>query len=136
MICKHRADLMYEVLKEFYNNTLWNYIDGRYGESKHFKKAVMDLVTNICELNPTNKVGNVIHEFLKKPVFGKPDYRQGVYKHIRYAILPILWKNDLAVERKKQKKLTFLANELEKAGRPVEAHVVRVVANLDSVDGR
>ena len=67
MICKHCADLMYEVLKEFYNNTLWNYIDGRYRESKHFKKAVMDLVTNICELNPMNKVGNVIPEFLKNP---------------------------------------------------------------------
>ena len=103
MICKHCADLMYEVLKEFYNNTLWNYIDGRYRESKHFKKAVMDLVTNICELNPMNKVGNVIPEFLKKPVFEKPDYRQGVYKQIRYRILPILWKNHRAVERKKQK---------------------------------
>ena len=94
---------MYEVLKEFYNSTLWNYIDGRYRESKHFKKAVMHLVINICELNPTNKVGNVIHEFLKKTVFEKPDYRQGVYKQIRYEILPVLWKNHRAVERKNKK---------------------------------
>ena len=66
MDCYHRADLMYEVLKEFYNNTLWEYTFGYYRESKHFKKAVMQLVINICELNPTNKAGNVIHEFFKK----------------------------------------------------------------------
>ena len=74
MDCYHRAGLMKEVLREFYGNTLWEDIDGRCRESKRFKKAVMGLVTNICELNPTNKVGNVIHEFLKIPVFGKPDY--------------------------------------------------------------
>ena len=105
MDCYHRAGLMKEVLSEFHINTLWEDIDGRYRESKHFKKAVMGLVTNICELNPTNKVGNVIHEFLKIPVFGKPDYRQGVYKQIRYEILPVLWKNHRAVEREKQKKI-------------------------------
>ena len=56
MDCYHRADLMKEVLREFYNNTLWDYIDGRYRQSKHFKKAVMHLVINICKLSPTNKV--------------------------------------------------------------------------------
>ena len=127
MNCKHRADLMNEVVREFYNNTLRDYIDGRYRESKHFRKAVMHLVINICELNPTNKVGNIIHEFLKTPFFEKQEYRKGVFKQIRYEILPVLWKNRRAVERKKQKKLTFLADELEKAGRVVEAHVVRTI---------
>ena len=87
----------------------------------------MHLIINICELNPTNKVGYVIHESLKKPFFEKPDYRQGVYKQIRYEILPVLWKNRRAVERRKQVKLTLLADELEKAGRVAEAHVVRTI---------
>ena len=50
-----------------------------------------------------------------------------MYKQIRYEILPILWKNHKAIERKKQRKLTFLANELGNVGRLVEAHVVRTI---------
>ena len=69
----------------------------------------------------------MIHEFLKLPFFEKPEYRKGVYKQIRYQILPVLWKNHKAIERKKQKKLTFLDNELHNAGRYVEAHVVRTI---------
>ena len=30
MICKHRADLFEDVYKEFYDNFLYIYIDGRY----------------------------------------------------------------------------------------------------------
>ena len=55
------------------------------------------------------------------------EYRQGVYKQIRYEILPIVWKNHRAMERKKNQKLTFLANELDNAGRTVEAHIVRTI---------
>ena len=107
MIFKHRADLFEDVYREFSNNLLHDYIDGRYIETKYFKKAVLCLVFNICELNLTNKVGNMIHGFLKLPFFEKPEYRQGVYKEVRFKILPVLWKNHRAVERKKQKKLTF-----------------------------
>ena len=113
MICKHRSDLFNDVYREFYNNLLYIYIDGRYIETKYFKEAVQRLVLNICELNPTNKVGCMIHEFLKLSFFEKPEYRKGVYKQIRYQILPVLWKNHKAIERKKQEKLTFLANEMD-----------------------
>ena len=127
MICKHRSELFNDVYKEFCNNLLYIYIDGRYIETKYFKEAVQRLVFNICELNPTNKVGCMIHEFLKLSFFEKPEYRKGVYKQVRHQILPALWKNHKAIERKKQKKLTFLANEMDKAGRYVEAHVVRII---------
>ena len=50
-----------------------------------------------------------------------------MYKQIRYIILPVLWKDHKAIERKKQRKLTFLANELDCVGRHVEAHVVRTI---------
>ena len=127
MICKHRADLFQNVYREFSNNCLWVDIGSDYRESKYFKEAVQRLVFNICELNPTNKVGCMIHEFLKLSFFEKPEYTKGVYKQIRYQILPVLWKNHKEIERKKQKKLTFLADELHNAGRYVEAHVVRTI---------
>ena len=82
---------------------------------------------NIAELNPTNKVGHVIHEFLKTHFFEKQEYRRGVYRQIRYEILPVLSKDHKAIERKKQRKLTFLANELHRDGRIVEAHIVRAI---------
>ena len=60
-------------------------------------------------------------------LFKNHEHRRGVYKQIRYEILPILWKNHRAVERKKQRKLTHLANDLHNVGRLVEAHVVRTI---------
>ena len=127
MICKHPADLFQNVYREFYNNLLYTHINRRYIETKYFKEAVQRLVFNICELNPTNKVGPMIHEFLKLTFFEKPEYRKGVYIQIKYQVLPVLWKNHKEIERKKQKKLTLLANELHSAGRYVEAHVVRII---------
>ena len=106
---------------------IWIDATGRYRVTKYFKEAILKLVFNMCELSPTNKVGNIIHEFLKTHFFEKQEYRQGVYKQIRCEILPIVWKNHRAIERKKQKKLTFLANELDNAGRTVEARIVRTI---------
>ena len=58
----------------------------------------------------------MIHQILKWSFFGKPEHRQGIYKDIRYKILPVLWKNHRAIERKKQCKLTHLANDLDNVG--------------------
>ena len=127
MISEYHSGPLQDVYNEFNNNLFYIYSDGRYIETKYFKEAVQHLVFNICELNTTNKVGCVVHNFLKLPFFEEPEYRKGVYKQIRYQILPALWKNHKAIERKKQEKLTFLANEMDKAGRYVEAHVVRII---------
>ena len=54
-------------------------------------------------------------------------YRKGVYKTIKHQVLPVLWKNHTMIERKKQKKLTFLANELDNGGQHIKAHIVRVI---------
>ena len=59
----------------------------------------------------------MIHQILKSFIFEKPEHRRGVYKQIRYEILPVLWKDHKAIERKKQRKLTFLVNELDNVGR-------------------
>ena len=69
----------------------------------------------------------MIHQILKSFIFENPEHRRRVYKDIRYKLLPVLWKDHKAIERKKQRKLTFLANELDNVGRLVEAHVVRTI---------
>ena len=103
MICKHRGDLFNEVIREFSNNLLWDYIDDRYRESKYFRKAILNLESNICELNPTNKVGNIMHEFLKTPFFKKQEYRKGVYKEIKYGSFQLFGKIIKQSNEKKQK---------------------------------
>ena len=127
MICRHCADLFNEAAREFSRNMLWIEVTGRYRETKYFKEAILYLVFNIVEVNPTNKVGNMIHKFLKTFFFKKQEYRRGVYKEIRYNILPVLWENHRAIERKKQRKLTCLANDLHNVGRTVEAHIIRTI---------
>lgn len=77
MICKHRADLFLKADREFHNNLLWIAATGSYRETKYFREAILYLIFNICELNPTNKVGNVVHEFLKTFFFKKAEYRTG-----------------------------------------------------------
>ena len=116
VIARHRADLFKNVYREFSSNCLWVDLGRDYRESKYFKEAVLYLVFNLCELNSTNMLGNIIHEFLKTSFFKEPEHRRGVYKQIRYVVLPVLWKDHKAIERKKQRKLTFLANELTPAG--------------------
>ena len=127
VIARHRAYLFQNVYREFNNNCLWIDLGRDYRESKYFKEAVLYLVFNLCELNPTNMLGNIIHEFLKTSFSEKPEYRKGIYKDIRYKILPALWKDHKAIGRKSQKKLTFLANELDNTGRLVEGHIVRTI---------
>ena len=69
----------------------------------------------------------MVHAILKSFLFEKPGQRRGIYKPIRYILLPVLWKDHRAIERKKQKKLSFLANEFDNAGRHVEGHIVRMI---------
>ena len=127
VIPRCRAVLFKNVYREFSNNCLWVDLGRDYRESKHFKAAVLYLIFNLCELNPKNMLGNIIHGFLKTSFFKKPEHRRGVYKQIRHVVLPVLWKDHKAIERKKQKKLTFLANELDNTGRYVEGHIVRTI---------
>ena len=80
IIARHRADLFQKVYREFSCNCLLDYINNDYRKSKYFKEAVLYLIFNLCELNPTNMLGNIIHEFLKTPFFKEPEYRKGIYK--------------------------------------------------------
>ena len=123
----HTGALYNKVIREFRCNCLWYQVTGRYFEQKAFQEALLFYIFSLCELNPTHKVAYIVHGITKSFLFKKPDQRLGVYKPIRYILLPVLWKNHRAIERKKQKRLTFLANELSKAGRHVEVHIVRTI---------
>ena len=127
MLCNYRGDLFEKIRDEYVVGVSMIPYFKYYRETKGFNEAVLDFVFSICELNPTDKIGPIIHEFLKKWFFKKPEHRRCVYKHIRYVVLPMLWKNHRTIERQKQKKLVFLANELHNDGRVVEAHIVRTI---------
>ena len=120
-------DLFKNVYREFSNNCLLVDLGRDYRESKHFKESVLYLIFNLCESNPTNMLGNIIHGFLKTSFFKEPEHRRGVYKQIRYVVLPVLWKDHKAIERNKQRKLTFLADELSNTGQHVEGHIIRTI---------
>ena len=126
-IANHSKDLFQKVFREFECNCLEVGPGRDYRESKYFQEAVLYFIFNLCELNPTNRVGKIIHEFLKLSFFEEPGQRLGIYKPIKYILLPVLRKDHKAVECKKQKKLSFLANELSSAGQHVEGHIVRTI---------
>ena len=128
MYCTYNKKLLDLVIRERNNNCLWRYVDGWYRESEVFKRVCLRFINHICQLNSTNKVGSIIHQFLKM-VFNEPDFKNSVYKQIRYQILPVLWENHKAVECKKQNKLNFLAEVLDEAGRHTEAHVLELLLN-------
>lgn len=121
----HNPKLYDEVCREFSNN--WYQVDGYYREQIQFKHALLTYIFSVSKLNTTRKVATVVHQILKSFLFKELEHRRGIYKHIRYVVLPALWKDHRAIERKKQRKLTFLANELHNDGRVVEAHVVRTI---------
>ena len=123
----HNVKLYERVKREFHNNCLWYQIDGYYREQKGFQEELLFYIFNIAEINSTDKVASMVHQILKWYLFEEPEYRKGIYKDIRYKILPVLWKDHKAIERERQKKLTFLANELDNTGRHVEGHIVRTI---------
>ena len=126
-VLKHNKVLYQRVCREFFNNCLWYQIDGYYREQKYFHEVLLFYIFNLCGLNPTDKVASMVHQVLKSFIFEKPEHRCGIYNQIRYEILPVLWKDHHAIERKKQSRLTFLANELSNVGRHVEGHIVRTI---------
>ena len=128
IIYKHCSEPFFkDVHTEFVNNLFHIFSDGRYIETKNFKEAVQRLIFNVCELSPANKVVDRVREFLKFYFFEKPEYRKGVYQQIMYQILPALKKDHGKAVKHEQKMLAFLAYEMDKAGRHVEAHAVRIV---------
>lgn len=76
--------------------------------------------------------GTLLRSLLKK-IKSLCDYIEKSYGrgdsciHLRYVILPAVWKNHKRIEQKKQRKLDFVAEVLNESGRHTEAHVVRII---------
>ena len=104
----HNKVLYQKVRREFFNNCLWYQVDGRYFEQKYFQESLLFYIFNICELNPTNKVASMVHHILKSFILEKPEHRRGIYKQIRYKILPVLWYDRRAIEGRNNVSLHFL----------------------------
>ena len=90
MALRHNVDLFEKVCREFRSNCLWVHIDGRYREQRDFQEAILFYIFNIVEIDPTNKVASMLHTILKWDFFEKPEHRRGIYKQLRYEILPVL----------------------------------------------
>ena len=93
VVFKHNKILFGKVRREFFNNCLWYQVNDRYFEQKCFQEALLSYIFSICELNPTNKVAPIVHGILKSSFFKEADQRRGVYKPIRYRLLPVLWND-------------------------------------------
>ena len=77
-IVNHSKDLFQKVYTEFECNCLEVGPGRDYREFKYFQEAVLYFIFNLCELNPTNRLGKIIHEFLKLSFFEEPDQRRGI----------------------------------------------------------
>ena len=102
---KHNKILYKKVCREFFNNCLWYQVDGCYFEQKYFQEVLLPWTFNICEIDPTNRVASIVHAIVKSFLFERPDQRRGIYKPIRYILLPVLSKDHRAIERKKTEKI-------------------------------
>ena len=79
----------YKMLSRYHN------IDGRYRETKKFKELYKIAIYEILQNN--ENATPIIHQYLKDK-FLEPFTRVGIYKQIRYILLPILWKDHWAIE--------------------------------------
>lgn len=118
-----RQRLNYELFKMLLR---YHHVDGRYCETEEFRRLFKVATYEISKNNTDKDVALIIHQCLKY-IFLEPFTRVGVYKHLRYVVLPVLWKDHVAIERRKQRKLSFLAEVLDEAGRHAEAHLVKII---------
>ena len=93
-----------------------------YRESKDFKDAVK------CYKTKSLKDIAFLKRFISRVFTDKSlRIRSDACKHLRYTLLPFLQKDRVRIERKKEKRLSFLAEILDKLGRLMEVHMVRVI---------
>ena len=101
---------------------------GVYVETKFFHQLFRLKVKNIIEANPHNE-GTTVGFFMKSKIFFGKTYqkRNPSYHFLKRILVPALKKDHRKVVKHEQKMLSFLANEMGKAGRLVEAHVVMTI---------
>ena len=101
---------------------------GVYVETELFHQLVRIKVKNIIEANPHDE-GTTVESFMKSKTFFGTTYQKKnpSYIFLKKIVVPALKKDHGKAVKHEQKMLAFLAYEMDKAGRHVEAHVVRIV---------
>ena len=120
--------LFKKVALEFKKSFLKYIRTGVYVETELFHQLVRIKVKNIIEANPHDEV-TTLEFFMKSKAFFETTYQKKnpSYVFLKKIVVPALKKDHRKVVKHEQRMLSFLANEMDKAGRGVEAHVVRVI---------
>ena len=118
-----------ETLFKEFKKSLFKYIrTGVYVETELFCQLVRLKVKNIIAANPHDE-GAMVEFFMKINAFFRTTYQKKnpSYIFLKKIVVPALKKDHTKVVKHEQRMLSFLANEMDKAGRNVEAHVVKTI---------
>ena len=120
--------LFKKMVLEFKKSFLEYLRRGVYVETKLFHLLVRIKVKNIIEANPHDEV-TTVESFMKSKTFFGTTYQKKNHSYVflKKIVVPALKKDHGKAVKHEQKMLAFLANEMDKAGRGVEAHVVRTI---------
>ena len=115
--------------EEFRKSLKRYFTKGVYLETRFFRQLVRLKVKNIIEANPHDVLGTTVESFMKSTIFFKTTFQKKnpSYIFLKKIVVPALKKDHRKVVKHEQRMLAFLANEMDKAGRHVEAHVVRTI---------
>ena len=98
-------------------------------ETRFFHQLVRLKVKNVIEANLHDELGTTVEFFMKSKIFfGKTFQKKNPsYIFLKRIVVPALKKDHRKVVKHEQRMLSFLANEMDKAGREIEAYVVRTI---------
>lgn len=95
-----------------------------YRERDEFRDLLMEV---IIERSVSHEVTIGTIKRALYALFVDSNTRGGIYRFLRYTVLPILQKDRAKMEEKKQRRLELLAEMFDEDGRSTEAHVVRAI---------
>ena len=129
LLIKMDDETLFKKMMLEYKKSFLKYLyTGVYVETKLFRQLVRIKVKNIIEANPHIE-GVIVGFFMKSKFFFEKTYQKKnpSYIFLKKIVVPALKKDHRKVVKHEQRMLSFLANEMDKAGRNVEAHVVRTI---------
>ena len=122
------ATLFRNMVEECKKSLIRYFTEGIYLETRSFHQLVRLKVKNIIEANPHDVLGTTVEFFMKSKIFfGRTFQKKNPSYIFLSTVVPTLKKDHRKAVKHEQRMLSFLANEMDKAGRKIEAHVVRTI---------
>ena len=123
------AKLFKSMVEECKKSLIRYFKKGIYLETRFFHQLVRLKVKDIIEANPHDVVATTVGFFIKSKIFFRETFQKKnpSYIFLKKIVVPALKKDHRKVVKHEQRMLSFLANEMDKAGREIEAHVVRTI---------